>query len=359
MLTEDDLKYLRARFLNCLTIPVQIAVLGSYVPPEAAAEPPPHVFPHRIVGWILDEARKAPVPRYFLAILDEVEGNAGALPPHIANYAAGIRDDLRTWEPLGAAGTDSRTLEDDPDEVLDGGPFVDRASFRGLLPRGAGDGAPLTIVVQGGVGAGKSYLHEFCRRLRDHWGDELRVGYANLDTSSVRSLSPRIPAYLLAGSLGTDRRRAPRRHEDPHRYASNLATWILTATPESPLPALALLDGFDHPQLPDPLHTFVLELARGLQQDPQAQGRMRLVLLGYDTGRLERDGIEFERCVLEHVDRAHLDAWFRARYPGRPDYAYEDVIDEILGLLPPDGPERMKALCTLVRAMSHVFSESP
>jgi hypothetical protein len=81
-----------------------------------------------------------------------------------------------------------------------------------------------------------------------------------------------------------------------------------------------------------------------------------LVLIGYDRGRLTEAGITYEHYILEPIEPHHLEAWFRTRHPGKPDYRYSGAAQQITDRLAALEPaQRMERLNNLVRAASKRF----
>ena len=335
-------------------------VVAPFVGQTLARQLPVSSAVIHVAEWIVDQALAQDGPDMLINIIRRLDDGSSHVAS-LVDLADALEADPSTW-----VVPESRvdwSLDSDPLQVLDGRPFVDRMGFRRLIPRLGADGTtPACTIVQGEDGHGKSYLTEFCKGLASHWGrrqaDLLRVGLSQCPSSTLAELTPDVPAVDLAAGLGTDLAMMPRPHEDEHRFARNLASWIAETTPAGPLPALAIFDGFARAGVPAPVRTFIEELVRSVQQNPDVSARLRIMLLGYDAGRLESKNLFFERCVLEHVGAEHLEQWFRKRYPGQPNYRYEETVDLIQERLPADGSMRMRRLCTLVRVAGAGFGGS-
>ena len=359
MVTENQQKALKVLLMPWLGSNPTTAVVEPFVGVELSLRLPVSTAVIQVAEWIIDQALTQDRPTMLIRIIRRLDDGSSRVAS-LVELADRLEADPSGWRaPVPEV---DWSLEGDPLQVLDGRPFVDRSAFRRLIPRlGSLHDTPSCTLVQGNDGHGKTYLTEFCKGLASYWERKqpnlLRVGSSQCPTSTLSDLTPDLPAIDLATGLDADFTMMPRPHEDEHRYARNLATWILETTPEGALPALAIFDGFDRAGVPAPVLTFIEELVAGAQQDADAASRLRIMLLGYDQGRLEKADLAFETCVLEHVGSSHLDRWFRKRYPGQPSFRYEDTVDMIADRLPDDGSMRMRRLNALVRAAGAGFKE--
>ena len=159
----------------------------------------------------------------------------------------------------------------------------------------------------------------------------------------------------LAVKLHIPLKHLPRRHEDRERWAGDLAQWLLHRIDE---PVALMLHGLQHAGIQEPVHTLVRALVRGRAADPTLGQLLRIVLLGYDGGMLERHGLAFKSQVLEFVDQTMIREWLKQRYQGKKDYQYEDTAAEIYDLIPTSGPMRMRAMCTQIQALGPELEEA-
>lgn len=337
------------------------SVVAGFVGDEVSLRMPVTSIVSQVAEWIIDQALAQDSPTMLIHIIHKVDDESQRMASLI-DIAAELAAHPERWPDHNPVAAVDWSVEGDPLQISDGRPFVDRSTFRGLIPRLGADPTPACTVVKGQDGDGKTYLHEFCKKLAGHWGRKqpglLRVGFSECVPNMVAGLTPDIPAFEVATGLGLDFLQAPRPHEDEHRWGRNLASWITAKTPAGALPAVAIFDGYDRSGLPRPIHTFIEELVRGVQQDPVAKARLRIMLLGYDQGRLEQQELEFESCVLEHVGAADIERWFRRRFPDQPAYRYEETAEMIADRLPDNGPLRMRLLCLLMQAATSGFEGS-
>jgi hypothetical protein len=278
----------------------------------------------------------------------------------LVELAHALEKGSRLWQGSVAAGSIDWSLDGDPLHIDDGRPFIDRAEFRKRLPRLGSLDTPLCTVVKGEDGYGKSYLHKYCKKLVEHWASPprnmLRVGITECPSGQAKNLDPDVPALELSSGLGLKMNRFPRRSEDPYRFARNLASWIATETPVGPLPALAILDGYGDSS--ESVHLFIEELVRIIQSEEEVGKKLRVILLDYDTGRLDRKELKFALYVLEHVGDEEIGGWFQKRYPGQAGFHYEDAVDTIREQVREDGPLRMRNINVLMQLLSAGF-EAP
>jgi hypothetical protein len=365
---------LRPEEVESLVVTVQISLPGSavanvivagYVGEALALTMPALPTSRQVAQWMVDRALERPDPHLLIRIVRKVD-NLDPRMASLVHLADELEDDPARWRSTTPLGPIDWSTNGDPLNVKDGSPFVDRVGFRRLLPRHGSLDTPVCTVILGDRGDGKSYLHEFCKQLAQYWGqgqpDPLRVAYSECPSGNLSHLDATMVADDLAAGLGTDFTKRPRQHEDPERNAQNLLRWIVDYTPSRPLPALVMLDGFDSAavadRVPQDVHLFIEDLVEAVQEDPEVAARMRVVLLGYDVGRLEARNLRYETSVLEWVDQQAVVDWFRKRYPGEPDYRYEDAAAFIIDRLPAQGPHRMRHLCSLVRGTTQQF-EAP
>jgi hypothetical protein len=328
------------------------AMVAPYVGAELTLEMPVVQSVRDAARWILDQVLAQPQPRLLIRLIRMVD-DGDVRMASLVEVAESLDADPARWRSTTPTGEVDWSPLGDPLQVRDGRPFVDRNGFRGLIPRVGSPESPPCTVVLGDSGHGKTYLYEFLKQLADQWGqDTLRVAYSACPSSNPSELDAEMIAFDLAPDLRTDFSKKPRRHEDPHRYARNLVHWICDATPAGPLPSLVILDGFDHRSLGDDVHTFIEGLIESVQTDPDVTARLRVLLLGYDVGRLESRGLELTSSVLEWVDEGAIAQWFRKRYPNEPEYRYNDTAAQIHEMLPEEGSLRMRNLCSLVRMIA-------
>ena len=339
--------------------------IEAYLPP-ALAEQMPSGIALDIADWVISTALAQKTCDALVTIIRVLDTHDETLSS-LVKLAGDLDNGTIQWQISLSAGTIDWTVEGDPLQVADGRPFVDRAGFRQLLPRLGAIDTPNCIVVKGDYGYGKSYLQEYLKMLARHWtgpGENrmLRVGISEFRSGQGSELSPGIPARELG--VGLELRRPPKAHADLHRYARNLAAWIAGEVPAGPLPALAIFDGYDDSEVSGPVQTLIEELISIVQTDARAGSRLRVILLGYDTGRLDKYGLQYkqdkiglqyQQYVLEHVDDKEIARWFQKRHPGQQSFRYEDAVDLIREEVPADGSLRMRHLCVMMQSLSAEF----
>jgi hypothetical protein len=307
-----------------------------------------------IANWIVDQVLRAPSPTGFIDLVEVAVGPSGGLPS-VSTLADELAANPRSWVPLGSVPSFDWSIEEDPLDIPDGRPFIDRKGFREKLPRAGATQSPNCLLVKGDTKGGKSYLHDFCKALKES-RQGFSVGYTYSFGLPPADVEVRMIANELSFGLNTDQRGRPDPHEEPERDAENLARWIAHYTPESPVPAVAILDEFSHPDLAESVHRFILELAGELQRNETVRAKLRLVLTDYDEGRLSKAGISFESYVLEPIGAPDIADWLRKRFPQQPDYRYDQAATTIVGAAAryPAG-QRMLFLNQLVRSAARDF----
>lgn len=350
MLDRIQREVLAAFFVARLPVNPGVAQLAVFIGDDIARELPLLPTVKSVADWAIDRAMTQLGPDTLIGLIRAVDDGTEALRTivDVADNLAGNTQAWVEWRNVEVSGGN------DPLHVHDGRPFVDRAQFRSFLPRVDAAETPNCILVEGSMGSGKTYLHEYLKKLANV-RRSFEVGFTAVGSSSGRSMSPQIAARAVAAGLKINFQHQPREHEDPHRYARNLATWIIEEAPDRSAPSIAVFDGFDATGVTEPMHTFIENLIGGIQDDEEAQKRLRVLLLGYDVGRLEERDLGFERCTLEHVDRPHIEEWLRKRFPGHPEYRYEDTAEWVIDQIPQGGETRLLQLCSLVQAASAQF----
>lgn len=359
MLSSDQRETLTEFILVQLPANPSIASIAIFVGDDVAADLPLLPTIRDISVWMIDQALRQQTPDILISLIRTVDNGQGELGS-IISLADELTANAQLW--LDWFSTNSRdvTTGGDPLHVEDGRPFIDRTAFRNFLPRPDSPEvaeAPACILVEGDIGSGKTYLYEYCKRLASHW-QNFNVGCTTVGAGNVRYMTPEMASVDIARGFGTNLSRRPRVHEDPHRYARNLVTWITEFTPDRNVPSLAIFDGFDAAGVTEPMHTFIEELIRAVHTDEQARKRMRVLLLGYDASRLENQELEFSRCPLEFLDSTHIETWLERRFPDQPHYRYEDTAAIIEEQLPAGGEMRLHQLCNLVFVAMGEFREA-
>lgn len=363
MLTDDLRKSLSAVLLDRLSVSVNAVVVRTYVGDAIALRLPANLT--RVADyaeWMIDETLSQPTSAEFVKLVRAVSDAAiiAAKIATLVQLAGNLESGATTWVPVGLQSRVDWKLEQDPCEAGEGEPFLNRKNFRELLPRLPPDlpPAPACTVVSADRGHGKTYLRDYCRYYASQWGD-LNVITSAVPSSGVPSLTPDMVADEIASRLGTKQTRRPRKHESDNRRGEDLADWIVSFTPKRAVPPLVMLDGYDHTDLPASVHAFILELVKRTTSDAEvAASRLRLVLLGYPAGKLQEHNItKHTPCILGFVDKEDVRAWFVRKFPGLPDYIYDDTTDAVLDGVPNNGELRMRMLCTKVRTAALELKE--
>lgn len=353
MLVAKQQKVLEALILSKLPNNPSLDTIAIFVDYDIARNMPVFTHTGQISKWIVEQALSQPSPEPLIRLVRTADNGDGRLDS-IIKLINQLASDPEPWVRWAREQRLDGSMGEDPLFVENGGPFINRSTFRNIIPREGALETPSCILVEGALGSGKSYLYDYCKRLASHW-QNFNLGCTTVGSSSAGKFDPETAAVELAVGLGTDFNRIPRVHEDPHRYARNLVVWITECTPVRRLPSITIFDGFDAQGITDPVRTFIEELIRSIQGDEQLKQRYRVLLLGYDAYRLERNKLKYKRYVLEHVGVSHIEEWFRKRYPNQPKYRYEDTAKMIEQRLPPSGEMRLRQLCNLVRVASAGF----
>lgn len=154
---------------------------------------------YKVATWIIDQVLRQPTPTRFVQMVRVLDNNSGNLKTLIALVDM-LQADPAKWAPAGAAPTFDWTVDADPLAIVDGRPFIDRIGFRHWLPRQGMVDTPSCIVVIGDSGAGKSYLHEFCKAFSTA-RQGFRLAHASLAGSSTAEFTARTVARELAFGL--------------------------------------------------------------------------------------------------------------------------------------------------------------
>lgn len=354
MISNDQQKALVDLVFNQLPVNVTVGFLQATFPEINLRNIRPQDKTIAIANWIVDQALRASNPTAFIDLVAVAVGPSGALAS-ISTLADDLTAYPQNWVPLGSVPSFDWSLDADPLDILDGRPFIDRQGFREKLPRAGAPESPNCLLVKGDTKGGKSYLHDFCRALKES-RQGFNVGYAYPFGLPPPVIEVRMVASEIAFGLNTDVRGRPDQHEEPERDAENLAHWIAHYTPESNVPAVAILDAFGHPDMAAAVNRFILTLAAEVQNKPSVRAKLRLVLTDFDESKLLTAGIRFESYVLEPIEAPDIAAWLRKRYPLQPDYRYDDTAATIIGTAArfPIG-QRMMFLNQLVRIAGREF----
>lgn len=353
MLDPNQRAVLAAFFVDRLPSNPAVGQLSIFVGDEVARQLPTLPSIKAIVDWLIDRALNQDQPDCLVKIIRTVDDGDAQFATIVA-IAERLEADAAVWaEWRGSTGASAI----DPLHVHDGRPFLDRDIFRGYLPQPGIAGTPSCILVEGETGSGKSYLYEYLKRFA-FVRKSFEIGFATVGASNARGMTPLIVATAIAAGLRTSFQHKPRMHEDPTRHAKNLATWIIEDTPERSAPSLVVLDGFDADGVSDPTFTFIEELISGVANDEEAKKRLCILLLGYSASRLESLGLQYDRCTLEYVGGPHISQWLKQKFPGRPEYQYNDTAEEVIENIPTTGETRLLLLNSLLQAASAEFEES-
>lgn len=364
MLTPEQRSALVLAVARKTPLPVTPAQVALFLDDDLALEVT-GATPRAVAEWIVDRALEHATPDFFIKSVTYLDNNR---VNELVQLATELRTGQTPWRPTGTStGVIDWRIDADPLVVLSGQPFLNREPFRQLLPRhGHDDETPACTVVQGSRGSGKSYLHEYCQQLAQTWTQPgsttdsaprslLRIGVSEFPESAT-NMEVDVPALELASGL-RPRGHPPRRYEGDERWAKNLAAWITSETPAGRLPAVAVLDGYGHPNVPPAIKIFIEDLVKTVHGDPEVAARLRVMLLDYDVGRLQAEQLPYESLVLGPLGTTEIRAWFERQFPGRPDFRYDDAVAEIEHQL--NGRTDMKRLCLLVEQASKLFEALP
>jgi hypothetical protein len=333
---------------------ISVQEIGFWVGTALASQIEMQTRTIRVAEWIVDQSLSNATSEIFLKVVDRLSNQQSGALEAIFTIARNLRTVEIPWIPRSNPVIVSWAIEADPLSTSEGLPFVDRTDFRSLLPRHGSALKTNCLVVAGGDRSGKSFLKDFCQAYAMSRGG-IHVGYAKLNGSPARA-TPRAVAQSLAFGLKADPRARPHPHEEMERDAKNLASWLALTTPENDLPAIAILDGFNDPDLPESIHVFIGELAKLVASRETVRSRLCLILTGYDSSRLLRFEVDAPVHVLEPIDEEHLEEWFRLSFPDQPDYRYEQAAERIIADLQNcQQHERLETLNFEVFAASAAF----
>lgn len=356
MISAEQQKILATFLFGALPILVTGKDVGIWVGQEAALRIESIDRTFNVAKWIIDQVLREPTPDRFVLMVTTLDNHSGALDT-VVKLVEMLQADPAKWVPAGAAPTFDWTVDGDPLSIVDGRPFIDRIGFRHYLPRRGMLNTPSCIVVLGDSGAGKTYLHEFCKAFSTA-RQGFRLAHASVGAgSSSAEFAARTVARELAFGLRIKQSTIPPPHEDPLRDAENLAGWLIHYTTEEEVPAVALIDEIGHTDLAESVHRLILELSLAIQKDERKRAKLRLVLMGYDTSGLSAAGINYETYVLEQIEEEHLAQWFRSRFPNHPDYRYSAAAKLVLQRVATHPQrQRMLALNQEVRSTAEEFA---
>lgn len=345
LLTDDQRQILHFKVFEELGTSPSVARLTVFLTEAEVLRVPQFSASFDYARWVVARALADPTPATLIRVIREVDdGDVGL--EELRRVADELQEDPGLW----------RRRLDEPLLMGDGRPFVDRLNVRGELVGmiGGSAAAPRCLVVHGDPGDGLSYLRLYCEKLA---GKHARLGYIEVRRELAGSLKLRSVALTLGRAVGAPSRTMPRPHEDLHRWGRNIAAWLRTHIDAGETPAILVFDGLHLDVLHEhPIHALVHRLLQLAGTDPVLADRMRVVLLGYPVERLRDWGVPFEQRVLEYIEAPMIEAWFRARFPGREDYEYEDAAQMIEDVLPPSGRARNEDLTIEVMAASEEFA---
>lgn len=193
-------------------------------------------------------------------------------------------------------------------------PFVDRETVRETLMEMSTLEGWCGIVVNGPPRVGKSYCHELVTYLVNSSGPTpAPPRFVNLKAASNHQISP----FELARNLFVSDAGLPTQlpGQSLERWAADIAAWVAICADKLPARVWLVLDGFDHPSVPEEMHEFVARLA----EQARSRSTLRIVLLGYRRPLTEESERAFKRIDLEHLSLTELQSFFKE-------------LDELLGL---------------------------
>jgi hypothetical protein len=234
-------------------------------------------------------------------------------------------------------------------------PFVDRDSVREAVADMDRPSGWSGLVVRGPRQVGKTYLCEFLGHMKvQSWsGDRIAPVILERERSYAMPLEELARRLALAVRPGQADTNPPPKLLDQkdERWAADLAVWLAGLIDLSGCRVWVVLDGFDHPDVPPPVH----ELIAGLAEQAAWRANFRLVLLGYAPPQPWPDHIErnIRPENLAYVTAAQLREFF-AGLDRRLGYrraaacttaaAAADRLVELYDALPPGDARQVKAL---------------
>jgi hypothetical protein len=237
-------------------------------------------------------------------------------------------------------------------------PFVDRKEVRDALAYMADPQGWCGLVLVGPRKVGKTYCHQFLTYLRSvAWGSD-RIAQVNLEREKDYRLAPvELARRLVLAVRQMDVQvpgQVPGQRND--RWASDLAVWLANQADQAGTRVWVVLDGFDHPDVPEETHNFIATLAA----EAVTRTELRLVLLGYSP-RLG-DDIESNlwRKPLNYLTADDLQEFFddlerRRPYRGKPIYQRAaqaaDTLVQVYRTLRGGSEEQLQAIDQVFRGI--------
>lgn len=289
--------------------------------------------------FIVKEARKkVDVLSQVLKVLDFQRENLTLVPIWIL---------AQNWEPLTFADMFSAI------EVSDG-PFVDRDSLRKHLRKLLDDDANPILLVNGGHGSGKSYsarmIVEDLARQADIQVAPLKVEPISASIWEIHDM-----ASDLVRWLSTQSREPPTHAVLGDRLAGLLADWTADEIGRSGDGLWILLDGFDHPDLPEASSKYIDELLAMMGADERLE-RTRMILFEFDAQRLDSLTQNYNSLVLHLPDQNEVLDYFTIRFPGLSELHWESASAVAMENLPQGGPTFMPKLQRNIRRAQDVLT---
>ncbi|MEO9824586.1 MAG: hypothetical protein ABJF50_09250, partial [Paracoccaceae bacterium] len=259
MIDNDLRKILIEKVLDDLPLPLTLQTIKRWTDDQFVREVDFISKPIKLAELIVITALSRPNSDMFVNVWNNLSNQDSGDLAGLAKLVQDLGNGGVEWQVSEAKTVLSWAFEHDPLTTLDGFPFVDRTEFRRLLPRPQGETTPACRVVLGEEKTGKSHLSHYCEAYAKSRGS-LNVGIAK-QMGQPRRENVRTIALHLAKGLRTQFSVRPPEHAEPERDAKNLADWIARYTPESDIPAIALIDGYGRSDLPDAVHVFIGTLA--------------------------------------------------------------------------------------------------
>ncbi len=168
-------------------------------------------------------------------------------------------------------------------------PFINRREFRRNLSRMNQENGPRVLSVNGTSGLGKSHsLHLISYVLTRT--DNSRLGEINLNITAEKRIDPGSLVRLLSRQFKFEPKDGLLKQAAQDAWWTfELANWLVTETVDSKTNCWIVLDGFEHPAVPDATHEFIKHL---LQLSVKSV-RLRVILLDFSDDRIPSEMIPY------------------------------------------------------------------
>lgn len=229
-----------------------------------------------------------------------------------------------------------------------GRPLVDREGLRRAVVALASSNRSRVLIVDGPSGSGKSYSLEFINYV-SHITGAFSVAWVDLKNDANYSrFGPSALIRTIALQTGLDMGAIPRQTSAGPRWVIELTNWLFNRLDSSTSPWWIVLDGVNQVYLPPETLDLITRLVLRAESQPTT---LRIVLLGFDIESLPiRTSLYVLREDIPHVQKTDIESFYRAVFDARGEDVDSEAVgvlaDSVIDRIPPDGPQRMRAMST-------------